>query len=132
MKKLLLQLACFFALCSASYSQGTLQFNQVLLFNTTAVQTVPAGKVWKIEHFLAQGTFKFDYVNSAACSTGRFSGMLINGVTYFPKQFGISNTGSSPVSVFGVNGGLWLPAGTTLALQCTNDLISLLEFNVVP
>jgi hypothetical protein len=31
-------------------AQGNLQFNQALLFSGTTLNTVPPGKVWKIEH----------------------------------------------------------------------------------
>jgi hypothetical protein len=45
MKKLYLIL--FVLLNQLAYAQGNLQFNQVKL--VTALETVPAGKVWKIE-----------------------------------------------------------------------------------
>ena len=42
--------------CGAFYSQGNLQFNQVkIISNTDPSQTVPAGKVWKIESVFSEG-----------------------------------------------------------------------------
>ena len=42
--------------CGVIYSQGNLQFNQVkIVSNTDAAQTVPAGKVWKIESVISDG-----------------------------------------------------------------------------
>ena len=39
-----------FLLLNTIYSQGNLQFNQVKL--VSAIETVPAGKVWKVTNFL--------------------------------------------------------------------------------
>ena len=48
MKTLLFFISMFFA--SMSFSQGNLQFNQVKL--VSAEETVPAGKVWKVENVI--------------------------------------------------------------------------------
>jgi len=132
MKTLTLSLLAI-AFSYSAIAQSNLQFSQVLLFTTNSVQTVPEGKAWKVEHFLPRNTFKFDYINSPSCSEsnpGRFSGVVINGVTYYPRQMGINNSNANPVSLFGLNGALWLPAGTTIATQCNNDLLSIVEFIV--
>lgn len=53
MKKIL---SVLFLLCGMQmFAQGSLQFNQVLILenstnNCTSCWTVPAGKVWKVEH----------------------------------------------------------------------------------
>lgn len=133
--KISLAFSIFVFFFEYAHSQGTLEFNQVILISTVTPDTVPANKVWKVEHFLQKGSFKFDYINATNCATTspeRFHSVAINGVTYFLKQFGISNTNGAPVSLFGVNGSLWLPEGAIIQLQCDNDLLSIIEFNIVP
>jgi hypothetical protein len=56
MKKLFLLIA-FFYVTSFAKSQGNLQFNKVKLVST--VETVPAGKVWKVEGLHYQGGAPF-------------------------------------------------------------------------
>ena len=40
------------------FSQGNLQFNQVKLVST--IETVPAGKVWKVENYLPSSQLAID------------------------------------------------------------------------
>jgi hypothetical protein len=136
---LMLLLAGFYA-----NAQGTLQFNQVLLVNNVQ-QTVPAGKVWKVESVLPQAslikvTDSYYYVPSPGQandfiilvnSNNVFLGEVSTGVTC-----GYTGSSSSQSAIFTtVNTGLfpiWLPAGTTL--QASNNIryISVIEFNIVP
>lgn len=132
MKKNLVCLFFLSALFLSAHAQGTLEFSKALLVTSASATTVPSGKVWKVEQYLTQGTYKFDYSSVPSCTSGRFSGILINGITYFPKQFGVNSSGAAPMSLVGLNGPLWLPGGTALAVQCSNDLMSLLEFNIAP
>lgn len=134
-KTIFILLLIIAAVFSAGAQGNNLQFGKVLLITTTAAQTVPDYKVWKVETFVQQNGFKFDYINGTSCSPAnpeRFHSVSINGTTYYLKQFGISNTNTNPVPIFGVNGSLWLPEKTTVALQCANDMLSIIEFNIVP
>ena len=116
-------------LYTGAFSQGNLQFNQVLLLSTNLnsnvlLGTVPAGKTWKIEGYGTNLTsyyncdFSFNGVNTAfrAGSTDSYS----SGYTY------VSSTQQ-----------FWLPAGTPLhAFSCNGTVgyrwVSIIEFNIIP
>jgi hypothetical protein len=113
----------FLLFSSSLYSQGNLQFNQVRTFGGTitagycwseqgTVQTVPVGKVWKIENF------------SNINNDGSFK-MMINGITYDDL----------------VNTPIWLKESDTFAfiVSCNNGngqsttrnwFSSVIEFNI--
>ena len=90
-----------------------LQFSQALLFNGTTVQTVPAGKVWKVEQ-QAQS-----YTNGGS---GAYSSLIVNGINWFHN----GTSGSFP------SGALWLPAGTTVAGWSQYTNYNVIEFTIVP
>lgn len=122
-KKILV--GCTVTLFSYSISAQTnnLYFNQVILVGATTM-TVPANKVWKIEGFLQNEHYAA--AGGAGCgSTSVYHGFFVNGVLYgFPYYYGYyGNASSFPI---------WLPAGTTLRTECTNDRLSVIEFNVGP
>ncbi|OFZ66502.1 MAG: hypothetical protein A3D92_05010 [Bacteroidetes bacterium RIFCSPHIGHO2_02_FULL_44_7] len=138
MKSILLILS--FVVTGQLFAQGNLQFNQVILqdFNSTVAGwatvtsstfTVPAGKVWKIEHAEAwyylgvrstAGSGFSLYVNNTLLRRSRSSSGNINqGGDHFP---------------------VWLPAGsydiiianeTSTSYNFTGS-ISAIEFNVIP
>ena len=120
----ILILSFFLVLCSLLYSQGNLQFNQVLSGSGTlgnngasTTLTVPADKVWKIES-----------VNGWADSGSR-PGLTINGVST------LISTATFPI---------WLKAGDTFRLTVLsnpssgnafgplNYYYSIIEFDIVP
>ena len=90
-----------------------LQFSQALLFNGTAVQTVPAGKVWKIEH-QAQ--------SYSSSGSGLHASLVINGFNWYLN----GTSGSLP------SGAIWLPAGATVAGWGQYTNYNILEFTIVP
>jgi hypothetical protein len=110
----------FFLLSSSFlFSQGNLQFNQVLNIEFTGASTtsytVPAGKIWKLE-------------NCALTSINNYACMLYNGSTYYLRQH---NTSSSSWDNFP----FWFGSGKTVIFGgggCSSGMISILEFNVVP
>ena len=119
-------------------AQGNLQFNQVKL--VTTVQTVPAGKVWKVENCTYNGGALFCLAGSvlALPCDNTFSpkvwgimSYLINGnssnivVTQGSSSWGSSANQPNPFP-------LWLPAGTSLAAGTNVLYLSVIEFNVVP
>jgi hypothetical protein len=121
----ILILSFFLVLCSLLYSQGNLQFNQVHTFGGSitagycwseqgAVQTVPNGKVWKIENF--------SNINNDASFK-----LMINGIVYDDL----------------VNTPIWLKQSDTFAfvVSCNNGIgnstirnwfCSIIEFNIIP
>ena len=135
MKKILsLVVALLFTASLSSFAQGNLQFNGVKTFtgtivsqtagqNSSAVQTVPANKVWKVEKIFT----------SSAPYTGNgnyfvtLMALKINGVecNYF-------YSGDKQAEV-----PFWLKAGDTFSLVLNsgsniNYCISIIEFNIVP
>jgi len=128
--------------CGAIYSQGNLQFNQVkIVSNTDASQTVPAGKVWKIESVFSEGgdTYPLDCNGStqtyfASCGIPSFYfknyGRYLS-INNIPVSFGIHSAGNQMTNL-----PIWLPAGTTIctcipSYMCARGY-SVIEFNIIP
>ena len=111
MNNILLILAIAFS--SASFGQGNLQFNQVLILDATPAGnaiTVPAGKVWKIE-------------SVALSSNNAYFQIKWGGTSYFVLN------NSSPYA----NLPFWLPSNESASLiGSANAKVSIIEFNVVP
>ena len=104
------------------YSQS-LAFSRVVLKQGlgSVIDTVPAGKVWKIESVMANSSSKSVYA------------LGINGVSC--SLYGELNSSSSAFhDYFGPSGPIWLPEGTRLqgASGALTYTISIIEFTVVP
>ena len=109
-------------------SQGNLQFNQVKL--VSAIETVPAGKVWKVTNFLPtpNGNYQTlsqpglaEYlinINGVAMNLGRRAFLNSNQNYHFDE---VRHTGD-----------IWLAAGTTLSAFQNIAHLSVIEFNIVP
>lgn len=148
----LISIAVFWCMISC-FAQGNLQLNQVKL--VTTVETVPVGKVWKVESALT-GEERYPTSGTTLASNSRF--ILVNGTSICVHEEHVATTG---VGFNGCCGGgfwmsnvgmavnsttpvlvqvtaqptklpLWLPAGTTLAAGTKVSAISVLEFNIVP
>jgi len=121
MKKLLFTTLLFCGLTFTSNSQ-TLEFNQVLLVTlTTQGDTVPQGKVWKVESSVSEiytnGETYF-HVNNNKCIIAR--GYVNNvGNQGYGTAMGLTN------SIFP----LWLPAGTIVTSGDLVSALSIIEFN---
>jgi hypothetical protein len=128
--------------CGVIYSQGNLQFNQVkIVSNTDASQTVPAGKVWKIESVFSEGGDTYPmgasgtvYAHFSACGLASFNfqnyGRYLS-INNIPVAFGIHSAGNQMTNL-----PVWLPSGTTIC-TCMPSYIcargySVIEFNIVP
>ena len=150
MKKQILILA-FLIISLSSFSQGNLQFNQVLTFSrsintssyvtttdnmgaiyayvtyTDTTLTVTTGKIWKIEKMDGNLTF-----NSTSTSPTGIGALMINN--------------AHKISVSQNNGVVWLKSGDKINMTLNNDgggrvfggitaiytnLLSIIEFNVV-
>ena len=113
--------------------QYNLQLNQVVLVSNT-LQTVPAGKVWKVESYMQAGIAAPDMIEvGGSCAySDRHHPMIVNGQTYFLIN-GSPGHGSSGTFLAASNIlPLWLPAGATLRTACAKDVLSVIEFNLVP
>ena len=121
-------LLAFFILGSLN-AQGNLQFNQVVTLTGTlttspvVVGTVPAGKVWKIEHSASER-------NGYAANIS----FVCNNVASYP-YFG--STGNPPTQGH-VKGPIWLKSGDYIQLinssvsYPSHYFFSIVEFNVIP
>ena len=135
-------LIIFLNCIALSYTQGNLQFNQVkIISNTDPSQTVPAGKVWKIESVFSEGgdTYAMGasgtvYAHFSACGLASFNfqnyGRYLS-INNIPVAFGIHSAGSQMTNL-----PIWLPSGTTIC-TCIPSYIcargySVIEFNIVP
>jgi hypothetical protein len=121
---------------SIAFSQGNLQFNQVKLVSTQ--ETVPAGKVWKVESASYSGGSVLlvgcNSYNSCSGGTNTYSPVLyssmsykINSVAYF-TDIVAANGSISSSSTFPI----WLSAGNKLEASSNMGFLSVLEFNIIP
>jgi len=117
-------------------AQGNLQFNQVLTFTgsvgvtganavTSPMQTVPAGKVWKIEHVGGAAS------NQTTASV-RFGIQLNSGISLAYWSSSLVDQNICPI---------WIKAGDNLQFyyfnpggtpQSCSYIISVVEFNIIP
>jgi len=120
-------------MCQSAYAQGTLQFNRVILLaDTSGINTVPAGKVWKVTYVNSStarratgwspnwNTITWSATNPNPC-TGATSGSTNTGnVGYSSCPSG--NNGflvNGQRVAFGGGNPLWLPAGIQVEVTGT-------------
>lgn len=125
---------------ASAQTDSELKFSRVVLVGNVA-QTVPAGKVWKVESALYNGGAPFciatftlgcGYTNGNRGVEGIMT-FLVNGlsvpipVVHNSNAFGQSSgiLGSTPFP-------FWLPEGSTLQASTNVRYLSVLEFSVVP
>jgi hypothetical protein len=133
MKKILL--STFIVLSNLACAQGNLQFNQVKL--VTSLETVPLGKVWKIESVIYNIALSEPgyQASSGSCNStsNESTGIVIAGV---PTKVGQGTQAASYSSLTYTHSytilPLWIPAGTTLSGGTCLNKISVIEFNIIP
>ena len=127
MRKLLF---LFFLFISLGFTaQGNLQFNQVVTLTGTTIidpftlASVPAGKVWKIEHSSA-----------ARAGSPAYVSYVCNNVSS-PNSLPQTNWATYKLQV---DGPIWLKAGDSIKFSyssvnnATDYFYSIIEFNIVP
>lgn len=124
-------LGLFYMLIAPCLSaQGNLQFNQVLKV-VDADQTVPAGKVWKVESYHQMQIGISTSLPTTGCADlARPRPYFVDNVLYHhlqPIGNGNSNFASAATNEFP----LWLRSGQTLRTSCPGDFLSVIEFNVL-
>ena len=133
MKKLLL--FTFILLSNLACAQGNLQFNQVKL--VTSTETVPVGKVWKIESVIYNiaATASGYQASNGSCNSTNYESTSIE-IAGIPTKVG---QGTQPASYSNLQYThsytilpLWIPAGTTLSGGTCLNKISVIEFNIIP
>jgi hypothetical protein len=130
MKKIIFFIILCFILCmnieTTLAQNNNLQFNRVILVNS--LQTVPTGKVWKVESVLSTSDLVIRCTNY--CSVN-FS-ILINGVNIIMASSDYSYNSNSNDSRNITALPIWLPEGTTLNKGTNTAFISVIEYNLVP
>jgi len=123
MKKIIITLSICLAFTLSSNAQNQLTFNQVLLVTLTSQgDTVPQGKVWKVESSVSEiyssGETYFR-VNNNKCTIAR---AYVNNVGNqgYGTAMGLTN------SIFP----MWLPAGTIVTSGDEVSALSIIEFNI--
>jgi hypothetical protein len=154
MKTILFLIA--FTFCSLTYSQGNLQFNQVLVFTPGSNYTVPSGKVLKVESINFTGStvclpLSSTYAGSC-CPPGYSCGSATmgnyNAVDYMTIGNLVFNSGASnaycsiplpscaqkTITLPTINLPMWLPAGKSISINSgtASMMISASEFNIGP
>ena len=133
MKKILLP--TLILLSNLACAQGNLQFNQVKL--VTSLETVPVGKVWKIESVIYNIplTASGHQAGAGSCNSTSYESTAIE-VAGIPTKVG---QGTQPASYSNLQYThsytilpLWIPAGTTLSGGTCLNKISVIEFNIIP
>lgn len=132
--RFLFSVAILFLTAVFAQAQGSLQFNRVVL--VTSQQTVPAGKVWKVESVvipISSTGPSYASSGSASCGSSFFRNSIfrVNGVETR------AGNGSMPIANTGYEANytplpIWLPSGATLDGGPCNIQVSVIEFNIIP
>lgn len=117
------------------WGQGSLQFNQVKL--VTVQETVPMGKVWKVESVIfniPQDGSPFSVQSNANCNENqrRTYAIVVDGIPTKAGELSSAAGYSSDYFHMTTKLPLWLPAGATLSGGICNNKISVIEFNIIP
>lgn len=137
MKKSVILIVLFFA--AFITNAQTLQFSQVKLVGSV-METVPAGKVWKVESVMSTstmvpstGTLDNTYYSVSKIVEINGQNIVISRASRYTQSNSRYNSESTTdVSVSNVTElPLWLPAGTTLRASTNATSVSIIEFNVV-
>ena len=139
----ILILSFFLVLCSLLYSQGNLQFNQVLVLTSGANYTVPSGKVLKIESILHDGTATIPF--SACTGSCVYNGSVcsVDGIQIkLTSSTGTASCLTCPATNFTTDNfiaisnyvfPIWLSAGKIVTISSAAGIrISAIEFNIIP
>ena len=131
MKKILKTIIFLLLVSAGMLAQGNLQFNQVVIVMDQP-QTVPAGKVWKIESYQQQQVGISTNMPTIGCGDlSRPRPYFIDNFSYYNIE-GAGNGNSSYSSVAKNSFPIWLKAGQSTKTSCAGDFLSIIEFNVVP
>ena len=120
-----------FLLPLTAHSQGNLQFNQIVIVSSVN-QTVPAGKVWKLESY-QQEQVSMAYMSPAPSCVplDRQRPYYIDNIYYY-NIGDLASGGSYIYNVPKNNFPIWLKASQTVRTSCSGDFISIIEFNIIP
>ena len=95
-------------------------------------QTVPSGKVWKVESYhQTQVGISTNMPTTGCADLSRPRPYFVDNLSYHHLQ-PIGNGNSSFASAATNEFPLWLKAGQTIRTSCPGDFLSVVEFNVLP
>ncbi|MCC6601304.1 MAG: hypothetical protein IT223_11620 [Crocinitomicaceae bacterium] len=126
MKKNILTSLAAMIIATGTMAQSTLQFNQVKLIGSTT-ETVPTGKIWKIENIVYSTAIPETGTQHAVISIGGTSVTVRTS-----RGVNIASGTESRVSfhTWEQQLPLWLPESTTLQTSSNVYKISVIEFDV--
>jgi hypothetical protein len=131
MKKIIITLSICLAFVLSSNAQNQLTFNQVLLVTLTSQgDTVPQGKVWKIESAVSTiGTLSSNV--SFGLSYFRVNGISVDVakiqlLQYYANGPNAFNSSISSNTTFP----MWLPEGSIVTSGARVSALSIIEFNI--
>ena len=109
------------------YSSGktqSLAFSRVILQHKNVTDTVPAGKVWKLESYATE---------SEICGSGNPYMITVNGFQNYIATSGVDGNGRSfqATQTFP----FWIPAGGILSVPQNGsciEYVSIIEFTITP
>ncbi len=133
---------------NGSWSQGNLQFSQVINLTPGNTYTVPANKVLKIESLTFQSLPIYTTTllshqcagnNTCSCTWSAQSYLNIGSLSY-SSQLAVSSsigpcpaTNSASVTLPNIVFPIWLNAGKQITIQnITGVMLSAIEFNIIP
>lgn len=122
--KLLVILVVILIIKSMSVAEAqTLEFSQVLILTVNVEDTVPSGKVWKVESAV-YNSYSINY--NSSCK------VQIDGTTTEIIPFSFYDGNSYGRSPFSTAFPMWLPEGTRIKPMNATSKMFVVEFNVVP
>lgn len=126
-------LLIFAVITFQAQAQYALEFNRVVLVGSN-VETVPAGKVWKVEGAVYSAALPSTISTSSGYGvySNQDASMLINGNSVNIRSFR-SGGGYNHAStiVWEEKWPVWLGAGNTLAASSNVLYLSVIEFNLI-
>jgi hypothetical protein len=117
-----------------SKAQGDLQFNQAKLIS--AIDTVPSGKVWKIESIIYSSSIVDvpGQFGSGCISNSLSDNIIINGNSVTVRKSSsaaCSNSGATAL-LWEQKLPIWLNQGNTISSSSGVLYVNVLEFNITP
>jgi hypothetical protein len=144
----ILFLSVFLLPFSFLFSQGNLQFNQVINITNGQTYTVPAGKVLKVEAIFHNGNFPLPFQTCTPIGNGNiYCDYNLNNIicidavciSGFKRITGgnICNcpttTNENVIDLSKIELPIWLKEGKTISIQNGSGIeVSAIEFNIIP
>lgn len=139
MKKIFIILIIIFAVNISVKAQGNLQFSQIKMIST--LDTVPNGKVWKVESIVYSQSIpnyngnsinQDEIISINGQNVSVRSSRYMSGTNWFSGPYGWMNHPVAEFITWEQKLPMWLPAGTTINVGAGVQYINAIEYNIVP